>query len=113
LCLQQPFFEEELLGGTWESIEKTVLEVCSGGYQGDVQETHDPEQAILEVVGSQWTQRVATKLQKCTVEEHPEATAVSTIARTLKKKKFLVMLTIAYLCFCGVAGSEQFFCSWE
>jgi hypothetical protein len=90
--LQQEWSVQDVVEGDWRSIEQTVLEYYSGDYKGDEQHNEDPEESIFEVVESQWIQRIAPKLQNCTVEEHPEAAAVSIFSRKLNTNilKFLL-----------------------
>jgi hypothetical protein len=90
LCLAQERVEQEEVEGEWEQIQNTILEVTtdSNQFRENAAEQMDPEQSLIELVERRWIQRIATKMQNCSVEEHPEALSVSAFSATMNAKKF-------------------------
>jgi hypothetical protein len=91
LCFVQERVHEDVVDGEWENIANTILEVTTDctQFQDNVPEQKDPEHSILELVDRRWIQRVATKMQSCSIEEHPEALSVSTISAKMNRKRLL------------------------
>jgi hypothetical protein len=73
-CVQLEEVEVE-----WEQIENDILEVTTDStrFRDNATEQTDPEQSIIELVQRRWIQRIATKMQNCSVEEHPLALPVN------------------------------------
>jgi dihydroneopterin aldolase len=65
----------------WDSIKRTVLEHVSNiDFTEDILLVEaQTEPSVLEIVDKKWVQRVAIKSQKCPIEEHPQAIAVSAV----------------------------------
>jgi hypothetical protein len=80
LCVQERYDEQHIVLD-WDSIKRTVLEnLADYDFTEDLLTVQaNTEPSLLEIVEKQWVQRVSIKTQKCSIEEHPQATAVSTV----------------------------------
>jgi hypothetical protein len=75
----------------WDAIQRTVLQhLGDRDFMEDIQRIErESIPSILDIVEKHWVQRVGVKTKKCSVEEHPEGLAVSSIEAQNLLQQFL------------------------